>query len=90
MRIANILQIVLFSRAPRRFSFYQSVFGVYLWCEGASQDAITMMNKLGMSLCVKSVRAKADKLAVGHDHELVLWQQARQVGITKNRNIYEQ
>ena len=79
MKVGSIIGQILFARSPRKYHLPQSMIGVYLWCEGASQDALTTLSHFGLSQSVKAIRDKVDKLGEDHDNQLVQWKQSRQV-----------
>ncbi|XP_038053436.1 uncharacterized protein LOC119725904 isoform X2 [Patiria miniata] len=71
LKAGNILAILLFMWRPDIYNLWQSVLGVEMWHQGATQKLITIFHRLGLCQAVVTVRSKVNQICTLYDRELM-------------------
>ena len=74
-RLGIMASIILFTRSPQLYKTVPGIMSVDLWCQGTTEKAMNILNKLGVCLCSTAGRAAVDHIAEGYKTGMLEWKE---------------
>ena len=73
IRKGVVVYIVMYSRSPKKYNFFQAIVSTMMWIERGSHSLFVFLNRLGVSQGSDAARSNVDKLRTGFNKQIQEW-----------------
>lgn len=74
-RMGTIMNILLFTHAPRKYRLFTSMLSVDLWRHGAGDKVLRVLQELGICVNAAAARRCVDGICAEYKQELKSWKE---------------